>query len=118
MISLRNGQRTRRPTLHVYITLHVPIITLHSCTKYSLCPATFSQFAMKSPLSDGGISIESDAKPKNAGEFESVTWSGAGFTMLNVESYNHGTLPSQVPIRKMEHESIAKINSLLIDCSN
>ena len=34
--------------------------------------------------------------------------------VLNVESYNYGTLPSQVPTRKMEHESTAKINSLLV----
>ena len=34
--------------------------------------------------------------------------------MLNVESYNYGTLPSQVPIIwKMEDESAAEINSLL-----
>ena len=36
---------------------------------------------------------------------------------LNVESYNHGTLPSQVPIRKMDHESTAKITSLLTEIS-
>ena len=34
--------------------------------------------------------------------------------MLNVESYNYGTLPSQIPIWKMEHESTAEINSLLL----
>ena len=33
--------------------------------------------------------------------------------VLNVESYNYSTLPSQVPISKMEHESIAETNSLL-----
>ena len=39
--------------------------------------------------------------------------------MLNVTSYNCGTLPSQVPIRKMEHGSTtANINSLLFDTSN
>ena len=35
--------------------------------------------------------------------------------MLNVEPYNYGTLPSQVPaIWKMEHESTAETNSLLL----
>ena len=33
--------------------------------------------------------------------------------LLNVESYKFGTLPSQVPIWEMEHESTAEINSLL-----
>ena len=28
------------------------------------------------------------------------------------------TLPSQVPVRKMEHEGTAKISSLLLDSSN
>ena len=34
--------------------------------------------------------------------------------VLNAKSYNYGTLPSQVPIGKMEHESTAKINSPLL----
>ena len=39
-------------------------------------------------------------------------------TILNVESYNYGTLPRQVPIIwKMEHESTAEINSLLTEIS-
>ena len=33
---------------------------------------------------------------------------------MNVESYNYGTLPSQFPIRSMEHESTAKTNSMLV----
>ena len=33
--------------------------------------------------------------------------------MLNIKSYNYGTLPSQVLIRKMEHEMTAEISSLL-----
>ena len=35
--------------------------------------------------------------------------------MLNVEFFSYGTLQSQVPIGKMEHESTAKINSLLVN---
>ena len=34
--------------------------------------------------------------------------------LLNVESYNYGTLPSQVPIWQIEHESTAEINSWLL----
>ena len=34
--------------------------------------------------------------------------------LLNVESYSYGTLPSQVPIREMEHESTVEISSLLL----
>ena len=34
--------------------------------------------------------------------------------VLNVDSYYHDTLPSQVPIWKMEHESTAEMNSLLL----
>ena len=33
---------------------------------------------------------------------------------LNVESYSYGTLLSQVPIWKMEHESTTEIDSLLL----
>ena len=34
--------------------------------------------------------------------------------VLNVKSYNYGTLPTQVPIRKTGHESIMKINLLVV----
>ena len=34
--------------------------------------------------------------------------------MSNGKSYNCGTLPSQVPVWKMEQESKAEINSLLL----
>ena len=33
--------------------------------------------------------------------------------VLNVESYNYGSLPNQVPIWKMEHESTAETKSFL-----
>ena len=33
--------------------------------------------------------------------------------VLNVESYNYGTLPSQVPIWQMEHGSTAEMHLLL-----
>ena len=36
----------------------------------------------------------------------------------NIKSYNCVTLPSQVSVRKMEHESTAEMNSLLLDSSN
>ena len=34
--------------------------------------------------------------------------------MLNVESYNYGNLPSQVPMWKMEHESKVELSSLFL----
>ena len=34
--------------------------------------------------------------------------------VLNSESYNCGTLPSQIPVWKTEHEITAEINSLLL----
>ena len=33
----------------------------------------------------------------------------------NAKSYNCDTVPYQVPVRKMEHESTAEINPLLLD---
>ena len=36
--------------------------------------------------------------------------------LLNAESYNYGILQSQVPIRKMEHGSTAKINFVVVRC--
>ena len=36
--------------------------------------------------------------------------SGPVYRVLDVESYDYGTLSSQVPIRKMEHGSTVKIN--------
>ena len=32
----------------------------------------------------------------------------------NGKSYNYGTIPSQAPVRQMEHESTAEIYSLLL----
>ena len=34
------------------------------------------------------------------------------------KSYSSDTLPSQVPVPKMEHEITEEINSLLLDSSN
>ena len=36
----------------------------------------------------------------------------------NIKSYSCDTLPSQVPVRKMEHESTVETSSLLLDTSN
>ena len=38
--------------------------------------------------------------------------------VLNVKSYSCDTLPSQVLVRKMEHESTVGVNSLLLNSSN
>ena len=37
--------------------------------------------------------------------------------MSNVKPYNCDTLPSQVLVREMKHESTLEINSLLLDSS-
>ena len=46
------------------------------------------------------------------------TWFDSVVGVSNVKSYNCDTLPSQVSLRKVEHESAVETNSLLLASSN
>ena len=85
---------------HTYILSRKPLI-IHK--KVYLPPASCAALLRYSvPVSQ-----------KSTTAIPTRSWSGKR-GMLNVESYNYGILPSQVPIGKMEHESTAKINSLVV----